>query len=86
MLEAITAQNLRRFLINNTRYTISSPSTPLSISQAKTEWQSGQFRQQRILLKIIFKNAGLPLEFWDKAAATDAYLKNRTDTGLLINR
>jgi hypothetical protein len=37
-------------------------------------------------IKIIFKNAGLPLEFWDKTAATNAYLKNRTDIGLLINR
>jgi hypothetical protein len=37
-------------------------------------------------IRVIFKDAGLSLEFWDKAAATDAYLKNRTDIGLLINR
>jgi hypothetical protein len=34
----------------------------------------------------MLKEADLLLEFWDKAAEYDAYVRNRTDTGLVVNR
>ena len=33
----------------------------------------------------MLKDAGLPLEFWDKAAKTDAYLRNRCEGGPAID-
>src|SRR5271154_1090225 len=33
----------------------------------------------------MLKEAGLPVELWDEAAMTDAYLRNRTDIGPEIN-
>ena len=33
-------------------------------------------------IRAMFKEAKLPLEFWDEAAMTDAYLRNRIATGL----
>ena len=33
----------------------------------------------------MLKEAGLPIELWDEAAMTDAYLRNRTGAGPEIN-
>ena len=33
----------------------------------------------------MLEEAGLPLEFWDEAAEYDAYVRNRTDSGLIID-
>jgi len=33
----------------------------------------------------MLEEANLLLEFWDEAVATDAYLRNRTDTSLTVN-
>ena len=36
-------------------------------------------------MRVILKEAGLLLEFQDKAAEHDAYIQNLTDTGPIIN-
>jgi hypothetical protein len=38
-----------------------------------------------VSMHAILNNTNLPLEFWDKAVIGDKYLKNRTNTGLIIN-
>jgi Reverse transcriptase (RNA-dependent DNA polymerase)/gag-polypeptide of LTR copia-type len=35
--------------------------------------------------RAMLKDAGLPIEFWDEAVQADAYIRNRTGTGPLIN-
>ncbi len=36
-------------------------------------------------VRALVKDSGLPMEFWDEAAEFDAYIRNRTDTGPIIN-
>ena len=36
-------------------------------------------------MRAMLKEAGLPLEFWDEAAEHDAYIRNLTDTGPVID-
>ena len=36
-------------------------------------------------VRAMIKDAGLPIEFWAEAAKTDAYLRNRTATGPLVD-
>ncbi|KAF7569560.1 UBN2 multi-domain protein [Pyrenophora tritici-repentis] len=36
-------------------------------------------------MRAMLKDAGLPIEFWDEAVEADAYLRNRTNTGPMIN-
>ena len=36
--------------------------------------------------RAMLKEAGLLLEFWDKAAKTDAYLRSRCADGPVVNR
>ena len=36
-------------------------------------------------MRAVLEEAKLPLEFWDEAVEADAYLRNRTDTGPVIN-
>lgn len=36
-------------------------------------------------MRAMLKEASLPLEFWDEAAEYDAYCRNRTDTGPVVN-
>ncbi|RFU24803.1 hypothetical protein B7463_g11531, partial [Scytalidium lignicola] len=36
-------------------------------------------------MRVMLKEADLPLEFWDEAIEADVYLRNRTDTGPVIN-
>ena len=35
--------------------------------------------------RAMLKEAGLPIEFWDEAVEYDAYVRNRTDTGPVID-
>jgi hypothetical protein len=34
----------------------------------------------------MLNNTSLLIEFWDEAIIADVYLRNRTNTGLIINR
>ena len=36
-------------------------------------------------MRAMIKEAGLPIEFWDKAAEADIYVRNRTQSGPIIN-
>jgi hypothetical protein len=36
-------------------------------------------------IRAILNNAWLPLEFWDEAVTADIYLRNRTNTGPIVN-
>lgn len=36
-------------------------------------------------MRAMIKEANLPLEFWDEAAEYDAYVRNRTDTGPVVD-
>ena len=36
-------------------------------------------------MRVILKEADLPLEFWDKVVEHDAYIRNLTDTGPIID-
>jgi hypothetical protein len=37
-------------------------------------------------MRAMLNDASLPLEFWDEAVTADAYLRNRTNTGPIIDR
>jgi hypothetical protein len=36
-------------------------------------------------MRAMLKEAHLPMEFWDEAVEADAYMRNRTATGPVIN-
>ena len=36
-------------------------------------------------IRPMIKKAGLPMEFWSEAAATDAYIRNRVGTGPVVD-
>jgi hypothetical protein len=36
-------------------------------------------------MRAILNNAGLLLEFWDEAVSPDIYLRNQTNTGLIVD-